>query len=89
MMVTLLVTALAGDLVLLPALLAGPLGRLFMVQPTSEKKTAADVTSVSNEASEQEPSEASTIDGGETPHSKTRRQGSTVRADQEHRWPRH
>jgi uncharacterized protein len=89
MMVTLLVAALAGDLILLPALLAGPLGRLFMVKPAPEKKTTADVTNIRNEESEQEALEESTTQGGETLHSNTRRKDGVVRSDQQHRWPRH
>ena len=87
MMVTLLVAALAGDLILLPALLAGPLGRFFMVgpKPTTEKKTEPAVTIEADDSVTQE-----TVEAGETRHSKTRRKtGGTVRSDAQHRWPRH
>ena len=94
MMVTLLVAALAGDLILLPALLAGPLGRFFMVakdEPSPEKKTETDVAVISLDAPAQDDVVDSTIvEGGETRHSASRRKsGSVVRSDKEHRWPRH
>ncbi|MBC8351562.1 MAG: MMPL family transporter [Planctomycetes bacterium] len=94
MMVTLLVAALAGDLILLPAVLAGPLGRFFMVakhERSSEKKTEGDVAVIPDESNAQDALEDPAFDdGGETPHSKTRRTGSgTVRADRKHGWPRH
>jgi hypothetical protein len=94
MMVTLLVAALAGDLILLPALLAGPLGRFFMVaadKPSPEKKTATDEAIVSVEASPlQAVDEPGLVEGGETRHSSTRhKSGVVVRSDKEHRWPKH
>jgi hypothetical protein len=94
MMVTLLVAALAGDLILLPALLAGPLGRFFMVaadEPSPEKKTETELAIVSVDPPAQDASEnASLVEGGETRHSATRRKsGDVVRSDPEHRWPRH
>jgi len=94
MMVTLLVAALAGDLILLPALLAGPLGRFFMVaadEPAPEKKTETEIVIASVDAPAQGAGEnASLVEGGETRHSATRRKsGDVVRSDPEHRWPRH
>lgn len=94
MMVTLLVAALVGDLILLPALLAGPLGRFFMVKQlpeASEKKTGSEVAIIMDDAVKQAAALNAVLDeGGETKHSKTRRRGSTVvRSDDEHRWPRH
>ena len=94
MMVTLLVAALAGDLILLPALLAGPLGRFFMVkadEPSPEKKTETDVAVVSDEAPAQESVAAQMLDeGGETRHSAAlRKSGTIIRSDKEHGWPRH
>lgn len=93
MMVTLLVAALVGDLILLPALLAGPLGRLFMVaknEPAPEKK-AETRRALSVEAPTQQAVEApGLVEGGETRHSTARRKnGGIVRSDKEHRWPRH
>lgn len=94
MMVTLLVAALAGDLILLPALLAGPLGRFFMVaadEPSAEKKTETEVAIASNDSPVLEIIEAQTLnEAGETRHSATRgKRGSIVRSDKEHGWPRH
>ncbi|MCA9123996.1 MAG: MMPL family transporter [Planctomycetales bacterium] len=94
MMVTLLVAALAGDLILLPALLAGPLGRFFMVEKDesqAEKKTETELAIVSVDASEHEDIEDSTVaEGGETRHSAARRKsGDIVRSDKGHHWPWH
>ncbi len=93
MMVTLLVAALAGDLILLPALLAGPLGRFFMVaadDPVTEKKTETDVAIIAVVVPAQASvEEAELAEGGPTRHSTVRRSsGGSVRADKEHRWPR-
>jgi len=84
----------AGDLILLPALLAGPLGRFFMVaadQPAPEKKMPTDLAIVSVAAPSQKSDEdAELVEGGETRHSTVRRKsGTVVRSDKEHRWPRH
>ncbi|MBI2479825.1 MAG: MMPL family transporter, partial [Planctomycetia bacterium] len=94
MMVTLLVAALAGDLILLPALLAGPLGRFFMVaadQAAPEKKMPTDLAIVAVAAPSQKSDEdANLVEGGETRHSTVRRKsGDIVRSDPQHRWPRH
>jgi hypothetical protein len=94
LMVTLLVAALAGDLILLPALLAGPLGRFFMIKidkPSPEKKTETHVARASIDSPAQGSVESVTHEvGGETRHSAVRRNsGSIVRSDQEHSWPRH
>ena len=79
MMVTLLATALVGDLVLLPALLASPLGRCFCPrsvaaavapQPAGADATLADPASHTEAA---------------TPHTRTRRDDkSTIRTDPQH-----
>lgn len=45
MMVTLLAVALVGDLILLPALLAGPLGRLFCPKPQDDPASSDPVSS--------------------------------------------
>jgi predicted RND superfamily exporter protein len=94
MMVTLLGAALAGDLILLPALLAGPLGRFFMVkadEPSPEKKTETDGAIVASDPLAPVSVEASVFEeAGETRHSATRhKSGSIVRSDREHGWPRH
>ena len=49
MMVTLLLAAVAGDLILLPSILAGPLGRLF------PRRKSADDTSAAPSQAERQP----------------------------------
>jgi multidrug efflux pump subunit AcrB len=85
MMVTLLAAALVGDLVLLPALLAGPLGRFFVV---SEKKTTNRPVTDDQTSEEETPNR--TAEGrGETRHSAAiRSSGGVHRSDQNHNWPR-
>ncbi len=90
MMVTLLVAALVGDLVLLPALLAGPLGRFFEL---AKRERPTD----NSPQTDQGPTGTSTVPvvtAGEshleTRHSATRTKGNAVlRSDSEHNWPRH
>jgi hypothetical protein len=83
MMVTLLAAALVGDLVLLPALLAGPLGRCFCprVQASSPTEPAPLVA-------EPVMAEGASEARAATPH--RRAQSRPVsRVDTQHRWPRH
>lgn len=93
MMVTLLAAALVGDLVFLPALLAGPLGRFFVV---SEKKSrdqpAGDVATTDNDVAGSAQKATGTADSqpGETRHSAALKRHSGVhRPDEGHQWPRH
>ena len=91
MMVTLLAAALIGDLVLLPALLAGPLGRFFVV---AEKKTSPQPVPEEQILEERVLEEVVANDmvdeRGETRHSSALRKVSGVhRSDQNHNWPRH
>jgi len=93
MMVTLLAAALVGDLVLLPALLAGPLGRFFELRDAKPvphlhldgggnegTPAVADESSPASDDREQ----------GATRHSSTaRKSDSVVRSDSGHQWPRH
>ncbi|MBP86440.1 MAG: hypothetical protein CMJ64_06965 [Planctomycetaceae bacterium] len=86
MMVTLLAAALVGDLVLLPALLAGPLGRFFAV---SEKKTAEPPVSEEKIVEKVAPSNTAETQGA-TRHSAAIQSVRGVhRPDQNHNWPRH
>lgn len=91
MMVTLLAAALVGDLILLPALLAGPLGRLFVVSQRKRETEPATEEAVSEEsASDQEELDEAQATRGETRHSAAIRRGSGVhRSDDGHQWPRH
>jgi predicted RND superfamily exporter protein len=52
MMLTLLTAALVGDLVMLPAMLASPLGRIFEPKLSSKRKQASDSASDSNPVEE-------------------------------------
>ena len=79
MMVTLLAAALVGDLVLLPALLASPLGRCFC------PRTVADIAShapVDHDETVADLSGPATL---ATPHSRTQRNDeSRIRTDPKH-----
>jgi predicted RND superfamily exporter protein len=87
MMVTLLAAALVGDLILLPAILAGPLGRFFAL---GEAKTAAEQTAPKKKEVEPTDTPSDGAARGETRHSATVRKGdTTVRSDRGHQWPRH
>jgi len=93
MMVTLLAAALVGDLIFLPALLSGPLGRFFAV---SEKKSrnppVVNGAPKNDEAvgSDKETSGNDQSAPGETRHSAALKRHSDVhRPDPGHQWPRH
>ncbi|MCH8924130.1 MAG: MMPL family transporter, partial [Planctomycetes bacterium] len=79
LMFLLLAAALVGDLVFLPALLSGPIGRLF---GRARAKPPAEVAGRIDE---------SQIDGAQTevppPHGKTKT-GTHIRADAAHQWSR-
>ena len=95
MMVTLLAAALVGDLILLPALLAGPLGRFFAItQKEPSEQPAIEGTDVDEETRESAAGsnggEETGVEGrGETRHSAAIRRVAAVRTDQNHDWPRH
>jgi predicted RND superfamily exporter protein len=80
LMLVLLFTALFGDLMFLPALLTGPLGRVFRSKP---KEDASDGPPA-GVASEQEPAEGE----GVVPPRHTRPSTRHVRRDSPHRWRR-
>jgi predicted RND superfamily exporter protein len=82
MMLTLLAAALVGDLVFLPAILAGPLGPLFgkTRKPKAEAPSKPEVETASEE---------SVIESSSTPHSGSggQAQGGRHRRDSRHRLP--
>ena len=80
MMLALLIAALIGDLIFLPALLAGPLGRAFCPEPSTDKPRIADLN----------PTASTDSDSGSsfgTPHldAASQREDRTVRKDRAHR----
>lgn len=98
MMVTILAMALVGDLVFLPALLAGPLGRAFCprVQPEPsspvdalpadsqlEPAAVAEVDTVAAAADAPSPDPSNTAHSRQLPTERGR-----MRRDPGHRWPR-
>jgi hypothetical protein len=95
MMVTILAAALIGDLIFLPALLAGPLGRAFcpkspMQPPPSEDGEGMLAAPVEETAATESAAMASLEDLGEvtTPHSSSKAsRAGTIRRDRGHRWP--
>jgi len=90
MMVTLLGAALIGDLIILPALLAGPLGALFCPKVTGETGiiVSPDGTAVSTSGTA---AAIGTADAGFTAHSRNRatESGARLRPDPEHGRPLH
>jgi predicted RND superfamily exporter protein len=72
LMLTLLTAALLGDLVLLPAILAGPLGRFFEVRRRTRGQAPVE------DSAPVQPSEA--VARAETPHSSAKLQGKETTA---------
>jgi uncharacterized membrane protein YdfJ with MMPL/SSD domain len=95
MMVTILATALVGDLIFLPAVLAGPLGRWFCPRSDADSsdESPADETPPEAESAAEvvaQPTAAVAADSSPpaTPHSPpSQRRSRTVRKDPGHRWP--
>jgi len=77
MMVTLLLAALAGDLIFLPALLAGPLGRFFCHRSAAKNKPVLPTSDGMHLAAQASDHSEQT----QTPHSRS----AIRRADSHHR----
>jgi len=86
MMLALLAAALVGDLVFLPALLAGPLGGIFCPKPSSQSASAEGQQDASAGSAEPslEPAEATDFGGPHMSKTGAGRQ-STLRQDRAHR----
>jgi len=79
MMVTLLATALVGDLVLLPALLASPLGRFFCPRSITFSASPAPIVAVETTAATSSPL------GANTPHNRAKLANEPkIRTDPKH-----
>ena len=95
MMLTLLVAALVGDLVLLPALSAGPLGKYFCPKPNKGQPAPADAIADQSQLTREPAPAVLQLEQGvakaETKHSVLRRPGTAsqksapaVRQDRRH-----
>ncbi|MDP6058525.1 MAG: MMPL family transporter, partial [Pirellulaceae bacterium] len=92
MMVTLLAAALVGDLIILPAILAGPVGTLFCPKVAAAPGSMSPLTSETDEtaaATGQPVASTSPSESTFTAHSRTRRANSGVqrRSDPGHGHP--